>query len=336
MKHRRQIVKDDKDAREQLVYDGLNAANREGPYVDVNDPLKIDPVRSLLARQRGTLDGGLLRTRTPAEMEIERKLDKTIQIELVNAPLKEAIAQIRRQSDLNIVFDEPAIKDAQIPLDEATVNVTLTQPLSLRNALILIMNNCRMSYVIDKDVVSITTPRLAKGKLYTKVFQVMELVTPVPDFALAQHQSLTQAINASRPVMPWMANQQGMSTVGNPGLRTPAGGMTGGQLVSGGNGGAPFLPGGNQLDANLTGGAPSSMGGSAVMAPTPNREFVAGKLKQLITKMVNAGSWEDMGGPGRIEYFDAGAALVVNQTADVIKEVSDLLEAVRRLQDLSV
>lgn len=337
MKHRRQIVKDDNAAKEEFVYNGLNAAEREGPFVDSNDPLKVDPVRSLLARQRELNSGGLIRTRTATEMEIERKLDKTITIELVNAPLKEAIAELRRKSDLNIVFDEPAIKHAQLPLDEATVSISIAQPLSLRNALSLILNNCELSFVIDKDVVQVTTPRLAKGKLYTKVFQVMELVTPVPDFALAQHQSLTQAINASRPVMPWMANQQqGMSTVGNPGLRTPSGGLTGGNLVSGGSGSAPFLPGGNTLDANLTASAPSSMSASATMAPTPNREFVAGKLKQMITKMVNAGSWEDAGGPGRIEYFDAGAALVVNQTADVIKEVADLLEALRRLQDLSV
>src|SRR4029077_4768492 len=110
--------------------------------------------------------------------------------------------------------------------------------------------------------------------------------------------------------------------------------LPGGNLVSGGS--TPFLPSGNTLDANLTGGAQSSMSASATMAPTPNREFVAGKLKQMITKMVNANSWEGEGGPGRIEYFDAGAALVVNQTADVIKEVADLLEALRRLQDLSV
>ena len=315
----------------------MHAAEQNGPYVDINNPVVIDPVRQLAASRRGMSDGGLIRTRTATEFEIERKLDKTITIDLVNAPLREAIDKLRRTSDLNIVFDEPAIKDAQVPLDEATVSITIAQPLSLRNALSLILSNCRLSFVVDKDVVQITTPRLAKGKLQTKVFQVMELVTPVPDFALSQHQSLTQAINASRPVMPWMAAQQGSGGTGNPGLRTPTGGgLGGGNLVSQGQSSTPFLTGGNQLDANLTGGAPSSMGNSATMAVTPNREFVAGKLKQMITKMVNSRSWEDEGGPGRIEYFDAGAALVVNQTADVIKEVADLLEALRRLQDLSV
>ena len=60
------------------------------------------------------------------------------------------------------------------------------------------------------------------------------------------------------------------------------------------------------------------------------------QLIKLITSMVRPYSWDGMGGPGKIEYFDIGIALVVNQTADVIQEVADLLEALRRLQDLAI
>ncbi|MBA4063263.1 MAG: hypothetical protein C0501_06040 [Isosphaera sp.] len=52
--------------------------------------------------------------------------------------------------------------------------------------------------------------------------------------------------------------------------------------------------------------------------------------------MVRPYSWDGMGGAGRVEYFDIGSALVVNQVADVINEVADLLEALRRLQDLAI
>jgi type II secretory pathway component GspD/PulD (secretin) len=37
-----------------------------------------------------------------------------------------------------------------------------------------------------------------------------------------------------------------------------------------------------------------------------------------------------------VDYYDIGGALVVNQTADVIREVQDLLESLRRLQETSV
>ena len=43
---------------------------------------------------------------------------------------------------------------------------------------------------------------------------------------------------------------------------------------------------------------------------------------KLITGMVRPYSWDGMGGPGRIEYYDIGSALVVNQVADVAEEAN--------------
>src|SRR5262249_54420684 len=47
-------------------------------------------------------------------------------------------------------------------------------------------------------------------------------------------------------------------------------------------------------------------------------------------------SWSDVGGPGTIDYFPLGMALVINQTPDVQEQIQDLLDALRRLQDLEV
>src|SRR5262245_21629540 len=62
------------------------------------------------------------------------------------------------------------------------------------------------------------------------------------------------------------------------------------------------------------------------------------QLIKLLTWIVRPYSWDanGMGGPWQIQYYDVGSALVVNQTADVIREVADLLEALRRLQDLAI
>jgi type II secretory pathway component GspD/PulD (secretin) len=60
------------------------------------------------------------------------------------------------------------------------------------------------------------------------------------------------------------------------------------------------------------------------------------QLMKLITSMVRPYSWDGQGGGGKVEFFDIGNALVVNQTADVVREVEDLLESLRRLQDLAV
>ena len=60
------------------------------------------------------------------------------------------------------------------------------------------------------------------------------------------------------------------------------------------------------------------------------------QLIRLVTGMIRPNSWDGSGGNGKIEFYDIGAALVVNQTGDVIQEVADLLESLRRLQDLAV
>ncbi len=60
------------------------------------------------------------------------------------------------------------------------------------------------------------------------------------------------------------------------------------------------------------------------------------QLIKLITSTVQPKWWSDMGGPGTIEYFPLGMALVINQTPDVHEQVADLLAALRRLQDVEV
>jgi type II secretory pathway component GspD/PulD (secretin) len=61
------------------------------------------------------------------------------------------------------------------------------------------------------------------------------------------------------------------------------------------------------------------------------------QLMQLLRSLVRPHTWDGpAGGAGKVEYFDIGHALVVNQTADVIREIDDLLRSLRQLQDLAV
>ena len=47
-------------------------------------------------------------------------------------------------------------------------------------------------------------------------------------------------------------------------------------------------------------------------------------------------SWDDVGGPGSISGFETNLSLVVSQTQEVHEQIADLLEQLRRLQDLQV
>lgn len=68
----------------------------------------------------------------------------------------------------------------------------------------------------------------------------------------------------------------------------------------------------------------------------PTGQTLETALIKLITTTVAPQSWSIMGGPGTIDYFPIGMALVVNQTPDVQEQVADLLASLRRLQDVEV
>jgi type II secretory pathway component GspD/PulD (secretin) len=60
------------------------------------------------------------------------------------------------------------------------------------------------------------------------------------------------------------------------------------------------------------------------------------RLITLITKTVEPRSWSDQGGAGVIDYHPLTKSLVINQTPDVQEQILDILNSLRRLQDLQV
>jgi RNA polymerase sigma factor (sigma-70 family) len=59
-------------------------------------------------------------------------------------------------------------------------------------------------------------------------------------------------------------------------------------------------------------------------------------LIEKIMQMVSPKSWAEFGGPGTIEYFPIGNALVVSNTPRVQAQVSYLLETMRRIQEVVI
>ena len=60
------------------------------------------------------------------------------------------------------------------------------------------------------------------------------------------------------------------------------------------------------------------------------------ELMDLIRATVQPNSWKGQGGAGTLQFYPLGMALVVNQSAKVQAEVADLVQALRRLQDVEV
>jgi len=87
-------------------------------------------------------------------------------------------------------------------------------------------------------------------------------------------------------------------------------------------------PGGGSRPSQTLGYGTSSMGGAAMA------DFDT--LIELITSTIAPDTWDEVGGPGAIESFATNLSLVISQTQDVHDQIADLLEQLRRLQDLQV
>jgi general secretion pathway protein D len=86
------------------------------------------------------------------------------------------------------------------------------------------------------------------------------------------------------------------------------------------------------LNPNAKGGpagqGPGGLGGGA------QADFDS--LIDLITTTIKPTTWDSVGGPGSISSFETNLSIVVSQTQDVHEEIEDLLQQLRRLQDLQV
>ncbi len=321
--------------REQFFLTGMNDAERMGPIVTSDDPVAIQLDALRRSGRRGSGDNFHLKTRTPAEFEIELKLDRPISVEFNQTPLDQAIENLKTLTGLPLVIDGRALDDERI----SQVQLITVKPgtaVAAKNVLAFTLEQAGLSYVVEHDLVKVTTTKKSKGRLHTKVFSVADLVTPVPNFELPDYANFDKMLNKT-PLNSGHLVMPGLTGGTTP--YAPRNGLGNGQTAS-----TP-LPGELATTPGVQNPQFGSGGGTLQTQTSPlagssnvtnNNNSKHEHLIKLITSMVRPYSWDGHGGSGKVQFFDIGTALVVNQTADVISEVQDLLEALRRLQDLAV
>jgi len=321
-----------KNGKESFVLAGLNQAEKVGPVVSMENPLTFQLERFTKLGRRGA-DDPYQKSRSQAEFEIEMKLERPVILSFQQTPLKIALQNIAEKSQIPVWFDNTAINSEGSASLEAPVDADFN--VSAKNALAVLLEGASLSYVIENDMVKITTMKKSKGRLFTKVFSVADLVTPVPNFALPDYANLSKILGKSAIDSPQalingntVRNAMGQGQMAS----TPSSNGVGWDPVkgTGGNGGKleNFSQSGNPATQSTTN---NGFGTQFTQSMTKHEQLI-----KLVTGMVRPLTWDASGGNGRIEFYDIGAALVVNQTGDVIREVADLLEALRRLQDLAV
>lgn len=310
-----------KENRENMFTKGLNAAENPGPYVDSANPVAIDPVIMERAKNRDKGVDAITRPQTDAEKEIKHRMSTVVDLSFSNTPLNQVIDDLRMMTGINIIPDKSALEEDRIALD-TPVSIKMDK-MKFESALKNMLQDLKLTYVIADDALKITTSRKARGQIVQKVYRVADLVMPIEDYVQPRSMNLERAIDR-------VIEQQQMNIIGRGGATPSNNGrlmLPDGQPV-GGNPSMTTSPGGGQMSTQPT----LSQTGAQMTQKQTMHEMVI----KLIQNTISPNSWADVGGAGTIDYMPIGMALVINQTPDVQEQVFELLEALRRLQDLQV
>ena len=318
-----QEIEDDSEAG---VYGMLSSVQRSKANANLHGDKPIDydvDTWEKIANRQGS--SKKTSRRTARELEIQKKLSTPVRVNFEDTPLSEVIEQLSQLTDINIYLDPRGLSQEGWNSD-TTVSLPLEREVSLESALNLILEPLHLTHMIDDEVLKITSEQLRDGEVYPEVYNVADLVIPIPNFMPSSNIGLQGLINDAYAALPQnVRNQPGPVSMVPSAMPAPPdvdGGMPGGVLPQqfGAPGAAAIADYGN---------APGGAGGAA------NADFDS--LIDLIVSTVEHDSWMENGtGDGEIQPFPTNLSLVISQTQRVHEQIADLLEQLRRLQDLQV
>jgi general secretion pathway protein D len=316
-----------RDAKEQGFYDALTSAEEAAIPEDDRKVVRFATNWKTLSESRLDRQRKGLRQLSPSEIQIQQSLGKQIDVRFTERPLSEVVETLSALAGINIHLD-PAGLAAEGITPSTPVTLNLPQPISLKSVLMIILQPLRMGFVIDNEVLMITSEQAKDSKVFQKVYYVADLVVPIPNFVPGYDMGLPAAIREAHQALGYGGSMmQPISTAPLALAQDSTNRQIGGPSIL-----AQYAANSKESlgtrPLNPSGLAPGSLGGAALA------DFDT--LMELIQSTIAPDTWADAGGSGAIEPFPTNLSLVVSQTQDVHDQLADLLEQLRRLQDLQV
>ena len=260
------------------------------------------------------------------EVEIQRALRKPVEVDFTNQSLSEVITQLGNLAGVTIYLDPQGLA-AEGATTDMPVTLRLQREIALKSALNIILEQFGLTYMVQDEVLKVTSESIRASKVDLVTYQVADLVIPIPNFMPSYDMGLPSAIREAYNAQGFGSGYQGgynqapLTVMAN----NQPGGMVGGQTLA--QMGSEMMSSGGASPQPL-GFGPGGLGGGA------NADFDT--LIDLITATIAPDSWDDVGGEGSIQGFPTNLSLVVSQTQEVHEQIADLLQQLRRLQDLQV
>ena len=316
-----------RDKKELAFLDTMIDVDRSAVAIDPDLPLTMPDARDweALSRMRLQASNDGESRLSPAEQEIQRKLITDVSIKYANRPLGEVIDELSAVTGVPMVLDMRALNAVRVTTD-TPVTLQLPGSIKLKSALNLILNSLELTYVIENDVLSITSLEAKRSKVYPRTYRVTDLVTPIPNFTTSYEDGLAGALRAAYQMTNPQTNVQvmpvSMTDLGN-GMARGTGGMNSNVL-------GQYNPLGSQGGFGLNN---PPMGGGAAGGGS-FADFQS--LMDLIQTTIVPDTWEALGGPSSMSPYPQNLSLVISTTSDVHDQIADLLESLRRLQNLQI
>lgn len=301
---------------------------------------------------------------SPAEAAIWEKLKQPVMVNFSQRPLSEVIKTLESMTGIMFFIDQPSLAQENINSD-TLVTLDLPSQITLRSALALLLNSRNLDFQVTNEVLMITSSRNTAQANRTYTYSVKDLVLPIPNFITDYNSGMAgalrnayESLNAGLAVrtQPRMGMEGmqlasasmnpasgalgqmnpgiGMGGMGMGGMGMGMGGMNGmngfGMGGMRGMGGMGSSFGNSGMGSPLMSmGGPTAIGGGAAMA-----DFTT--LINLITQTIEPDSWLQNGGSSTIIEYPANLSLVISAPQTTHERIADLLESLRRLQDLQV
>ncbi len=278
-------------------------------------------------RRRKTLAQGE-RQATEKELAIQRALRKEVEVNFTDQALSEVLTQLGGLAGISIYLDPQGLA-AEGASSDMQVTIRLNEPVQLKSALNLILEQFGLTYLIQDEVLKVTSQSVRRSKKITESYNVADLVIPIPNFVPSYNMGLPSAIREAYNAQGHGQFQGGYNQVP---LTVLANNQAGGGSMNGPTlaqmASSEMLPTGLKGAPQPLGMGPGGMGGGA------QADFDS--LIDLITATIEPDSWDDVGGENSIQQFETNLSLVVSAPNEVHEEIADLLRQLRRLQDLQV
>src|SRR5688572_27321855 len=208
-------------------------------------------------------------------------------IDFANVTLREALEFLRDISGTNIHVNWRAIETTGVTPD-TTVNMKLRQ-VPMRRVLTMLLEEAAggqtLTWYLDDGVIEVTTREISDSIMYTKVYDVQDLLFEPPEFIEPPDFDLSQ-----------YSDQQGGRGGGGGG---GGGGYSGGGGGGGGGGGRGLFQTANQSNQQTEPRDPKAK---------------ANELIELIQAVVYPDVWAEAGGKASIKFFNGNLIITAPRT----------------------